>query len=214
MNPHLELLLSRAYDGALAPEHRADLERSGLTDETIRAQFIRSVPPALLSCLLGFDPPIRSAMLLPFRSPAGGFMDHVRVRVFPPYKDGRGQTTKYLQPRGSRPRLYFTASTMRATCEGRGPLWTIEGEKKTLAVAQAGAAAVGISGVDGWHEAGTRALLPDFDHLDLADRCVKLWPDADWRTNPHVERAVRQFAHALLARGARVELVVPPALSV
>jgi hypothetical protein len=41
VNPTLALLLSGLYDGALAPEHREDLARSGLTDETLRAHYIR-----------------------------------------------------------------------------------------------------------------------------------------------------------------------------
>src|SRR5262249_20104734 len=56
----LDLLLSDHY-GALAPEHRADLERSGLTSPTIAAQKIRSVPPAMIPRLLGFDPKAVSA---------------------------------------------------------------------------------------------------------------------------------------------------------
>ena len=85
MNPHFGLLLSRAYDGSLAPEHLADLRKSGLTDETIAANLIRSVPPAMIRHLLGFDvPAIRSALLFPFRSPQGGFADHPRVKIFPP----------------------------------------------------------------------------------------------------------------------------------
>ena len=55
MNPHFEMLLGRVYDGALAPEHLADLRKSGLTDETIAANLIRSVPPAMISQLLGFE---------------------------------------------------------------------------------------------------------------------------------------------------------------
>jgi hypothetical protein len=40
VNPTLALLLSNLFPGDLAPEHRADLERSGLTDETLQAQAI------------------------------------------------------------------------------------------------------------------------------------------------------------------------------
>lgn len=43
MNAALAFLLSRAFDGSVAPEHREDLERSGITDETRQTQFIRSV---------------------------------------------------------------------------------------------------------------------------------------------------------------------------
>ena len=37
-------------------------------------------------------------MLFPFRAPAGGFMDHVRVKIFPALTDSSGHTIKYLQP--------------------------------------------------------------------------------------------------------------------
>lgn len=78
MNPWLQHLLSRAYDGSLAPEHLADLRTSGLTEKTIAIQFIRSVPPTMIPRLLGFDIPcVRSAMLLPFRSPAGAVAAHL-----------------------------------------------------------------------------------------------------------------------------------------
>jgi hypothetical protein len=152
VNPHFELLLSRAYDGSLAPEHLADLRKSGLTDETIAANLIRSVPPAMISRLLGRDLlGIRSAMLFPFRAPAGGFMDHVRLKIFPSLTDADGHTIKYLQPKGTAPRLYFAAAPLQEILEGAGPLWICEGEKKCLAVAQLGLPALGIVGVEGWH---------------------------------------------------------------
>ena len=211
MNSALELLVSRPYDGALAPEHQADLDKSGLTDETIRAHFIRSVPPAMLRRLLGFDvAEIRSAMLFPFRSPAGGFMDHVRVKVFPALVDARGHTTKYLGPKGAPPRLYFCAPVLSAVLESDAPLWLVEGAKKALAVAQLGLPAVGFEGIEGWHARGTRELLPDFDAIPLRGRIVELLPDGDWQSNPAVERGVLRLGSALRLLGARPRIVVLP----
>lgn len=75
--------------------HAENLARSGLSEETIREHFIRAVPPTMIRRLLGFDPPgVRSALLFPFRSPAGGFMDHVSMKVFPPLADAEGPTVK------------------------------------------------------------------------------------------------------------------------
>src|SRR5512138_670993 len=106
MNPALGFLLSTVFDGNLAPAHREDLERSTLTDAMIAGQFIRSVPLHLIPQLLGFDPRgVLSALLFPFRSPHGGFMDHIRVKVFPPLVDAEGHAIKYLQPRRSGVRL-------------------------------------------------------------------------------------------------------------
>jgi len=211
VNRFLSYLLSHAFDGSLAPEHLEDLRKSGLTDETIAAQFIRSAPPAMIPRLLGFDMPgIRSALLFPFRSPAGGFMDHVRVKVFPTLTDRDGHGVKYLQPKSSLPRLYFVTSCLREALEGETPLWLVEGEKKALAVAQLGLPAVGICGVEGWHRKGERGLLADFDDIRLANRIVELLPDGDYQTNPNVKRAVQRFGAALVARGARPRVVLLP----
>jgi len=119
VNAHLEFLLSSVYDGALAPAHREDLLKSGLTDETIAAQLIRSIPPTMIRPLLGFDlPSIRSALLFPFRSPAGGFMDQTRMKIFPALVDADGHAVKYLQPKGSPPRLYFVSWMMDRVLHG------------------------------------------------------------------------------------------------
>lgn len=211
MNEALALLLSRWYDGALAPEHLQDLRKSGLSDETIARQFIRSVPPSMFGRLLGFDDQrVRSMLLFPFRSPAGGFMDHIRVKLFPSLTDSAGHTTKYLQPRATPPRLYLCLASMGQVFEGSTPLWVVEGEKKALAVAQLGLPAVGICGIEGWHSAGSRELLPDFDAISLTGRTVELLPDGDVRTNVDVERGAEGFAGALQRRGAKVRIVLLP----
>ena len=198
VNPHLEHLLSRIYDGGLAPEHRADLRKSGLTDETIAANLLRSVPPSMIPRLLGFDlSAVRSALLFPFRAPDGGFMDHVRLKVFPTLTDASGHTVKYLQPKGSRPRVYFISTCLMDVIEGDRPLWVVEGEKKALAVSQLGLPAVGIAGVEGWHQKGSRALVEDFSAMRLRDRIVEVVPDADVDTNPAVRRAMERFGEAL-----------------
>ncbi len=211
MNPALALLLSRYYDGALEPEHTADLANSGLTEATIQAHYIRSVPPAMMGRLLGFDVPVvRSAYILPFADPGGGWLDHIRLKVFPAFTDRRGSTVKYLGPRGCGPRLYFPIPTMETALRGSAPLYLVEGCKKALAVAQLGLSAVGFEGIEAWHRRESSELLPDFDHLNLPGRLVKLVPDGDWRTNPHVRRGAERLAEALEARGVRARLVVLP----
>jgi hypothetical protein len=212
MNPVLALLLSPVYDGALASEHRANLQRSGLTDETIRQQKIRAVPPSMIDLLLGFPTSnVVSAYVLPFADPRGGWMEHVRLRVFPPYRDRRG-LVKYLQPRRSGVRIYFPLATLPAVRHSADPLYVVEGEKKALAVAQTGLPTVGICGIEAWHLAGSSALHPDLDDVGLAGRVVHIIPDADYRTNAAVARAVRGLAQACTARrAASVRIVLVPA---
>lgn len=211
MNAALDLLLSRYYDGALHPEAVADLKKSGLTPETIRTHKIRSVPVSMISRLLGFDAPqVRHAYLIPFPDPAGGWMDHIRLKVFPAFTDRRGSTVKYLGPRGAGPRLFFPLVTMEAALHGDLPLYLVEGAKKGLAVAQLDLPAVGFEGIEAWHGRGSCGLLADFDFIRLQGRTVELVPDGDWRTNPHVRRGAERLAEALEARGARPRLVVLP----
>jgi hypothetical protein len=213
VNRALALLLSDLYDGALAPDHLADLRKSGLTDATIRQQKIRSIPPDLIDRLLGFSTPeVTSAYLLPFPDPRGGWMDHIRMKVFPSFSLKTG-TVKYLQPKRSGVRLYFPLATLDAVLHSAEPLYLVEGEKKALAVAQQeGKPTVGLCGIEGWHRGRERTLHPDLDDVGLAGRIVYVIPDSDYQTNPAVARAVDGLTAACLARGAdRVRVVLLPA---
>jgi Domain of unknown function (DUF3854) len=221
-------LMSAAYPGALAPEHRDDLEASGLLPHTIDMHGFRSVPPTMIGQLIGWDSRrIRSAMVVPYPDPIQAlaardqwltlaWMDHVVVKVFPPFrprdKDGKETkgTVKYAQPKGTPPRLYFPWPCLFAVVTPGAPLWIVEGAKKALAAAQAGLVAVGFSGIQGWHRKGSRELLPDFDWIPLAGRAVEFVPDADVQTNPAVARGAQRFKAALAARGAKVRLVLLP----
>ena len=200
----LRLLLTPMFDGPLVAQHTADLRMSGLTDETIARQRFRSVPPAMIRGLLGWDPHVSSALLLPYPDPAGGFLPHVRMKVFPAFSTRDGQTVKYLQPVGTPPRIYLPLATLPTLLHGRERLALCEGEKKSLLLAQLGIPAAGFAGIEGWHVAGSRDLLPDFDVIPLRHRVVDLVPDGDVQSNPHVERGATRFADALERRGANV----------
>jgi len=208
VNPHLEFLLSAVFDGALAPAHREDLKKSGITEASRRAQGIRSVPPSDFDRLVGFRVPAeaKSLMLIPYPDLAGGYVDMFQVKLFPALEDG----TKYLQPRGSAPHPYFVRSALPAVMDGSVPLYLVEGAKKAIAAAQLGLAAVGFNGIQSWHTRRSRRLLADFDRIPLTGRAVELVPDGDVATNPAVESGAAQFAEALERRGARVRIVLLP----
>jgi putative DNA primase/helicase len=211
MNAHLAFLLCSVYEGSLAPAHLADLRKSGLTDETIQLHGLRSVPPTQIGPLLGWDSPrIQSAYLIPYPSLGeGGWLDHVCLRLFPPLETEHG-TIKYAQPRRTPPRLYLPRLNRAAIMDAAVPLWVVEGQKKALALAQVGLAAVGIAGVEGWHVGGSRELLPEFAAVPLRDRVIEVVPDGDYESNPDVNLAIRRLADALRARGARPRRVVVP----
>ncbi len=208
----LDLLPSAWYDGALAPEHAADLAKSGLTEQTIREQHIRSVPLTMIPQLLGFNPKkIISAYLIPFPDPAGGWLPHIRLKVFPRYTDRRGRTVKYLGPAGVPPRLFLPLATLGKALAGDDELFLVEGCKKALSAAQLGLPAVGLEGIQGWHVRGSRALLDDFEWLHLRGRPVAVVPDGDVSTNSDVARGAVQLGHALEALGASPRLLLLPA---
>lgn len=226
---HFDFLMSPIYDSAaLHPEHLADLRKSGLTDETIKLQKIRDVPPSMVDSLLGFHAPnVRSAYVIPFANPAGSWFDHVKLKVFSEGGAGdlRGDhveaptrerwrynngARKYLGRRAASPRLFFPLATMTAALDGAEPLYAIEGEKKSLAVSQLGLPAVGLESAWGWHEQGARELLPDFAFITMKGRVVKLVPDSDVQTNPAIGRAMHQLGEALERRGAHVQVVMLP----
>jgi hypothetical protein len=206
---HFDFLLSCLYDDFLAPEHLADLRKSGITDETIRLQKIRSVAPHMIDQLLGFrtTPGITSSYVIPFADPTGGWMPHIRLKVFPALTTKKKGTIKYLGPRRSGPRLFFPVATLAAVIGSDAPVWCAEGAKKALALAQLGLPVVGFEGIEGWHQRGSSALLADFAHLRLQGRTVELVVDGDVHTNPNVARGARRFADALRAAGALPRLV-------
>jgi len=212
MNVHLDFLLSAVYEGNLHPDHRADLVKSGITNESRVAQGIRSVPPSAFDRLLGFRVPsaVTSLMLIPYPDPAGGYFDMFQVKLFPAIEDGDGRQTKYLQPRGMVPRAYFVRAVLPRVMDPGVPLYLVEGAKKAIAAAQLGLAAVGFAGIHAWHARGSRSLLRDFDAISLEGRVVEVVPDGDLVANPSVENGAAELAEALEARGARVRIVLLP----
>jgi hypothetical protein len=170
----------------------------------------------------------RSAYLLPFPDPAGGWMDHVKMKVFATATETtdvrgdqveahrekwryNGGARKYIARRRSAPRLFFPLATLPQALEGDDPVFLIEGEKKSLAVAQLGLPAIGLESAWGWHVRGSRALLPDFAFIRLTGRVVELVPDSDIQANPMIANSMRQLADALRAAGGRPRLVLVPA---
>lgn len=232
MNPTLRFLTSDVFNGMpLDAVHRDDLAASTLTNETIAIQRIRSIPPSLIDQLAGFHVrSAKSAYLLPFADPRGGWMDHVKMKVFS--LDDHSDTTdvrgdqveerrekwrynggarKYIARRRAAPRLFFPLASMRRALEGDEPIFLIEGEKKSLSIAQLGLPAVGLESAWGWHVKAAATLLPDFDFIRLTGRVVELLPDSDVRTNPMIAKSMRLLADALRTVGARPRLVRLPA---
>lgn len=194
----------------LDPDHRADLKKSGLTEETIAAAGIRTIPLGDIDKVIGYSiTEINSAYRIPF---GDGFE---RAKVFyrrdatPP----KGKKfRKYHQKADTGNRLYIPPmidpAALRDTSKA---VHVIEGEKKALSAVQAGYVAVAITGLWNWKRKGTDELIRDFQKITLKDRKVILVPDSDWRDpKKNLKQAVERFARALQIAGARVSILNLP----
>lgn len=192
---------------ALHPDHFDDLRRSGLTDETIQQAGIYSVRPADIGKKLGGgDAGIISLLAFPYPG-CDGFE---RYRCF--YEDGK-TGPKYRQPKGTPNRLYIPPSF---DLRDDSPLLIVEGEKKALALVQAGYQVVGLGGVWNWCERAEGYKRPKesrpIPDLDLVNwqRPVTILFDSDGHENRNVRLAAFRLARELAGRGAKTTITFIP----
>jgi hypothetical protein len=195
----------------LAPEHYADLHKSGLSDDTIRDAGIKSVPLDQINKKLGNNiDGIISMYEIPFDD------NYSRYKVF--YEQGKefkkdgDKKPKYLARQGSSNRLYIPAAAKSILDDVNIPLEIIEGEKKTLKACQGGLHCIGITGLWNWKVKDNYELIPDFNEIALDGRTVYLVPDNDWLLpnrkgeRKNLKQAVHRLAYLLIDRGAKVYL--------
>jgi hypothetical protein len=77
-------------------------------------------------------------------------------------------------------------------------LWIVEGEKKADALVSRGECAVALLGVWAWKRDG--APLPDWDHIRLVGREVRVLFDSDAAHKTEVKRALRELSVYLRGR--------------
>lgn len=168
---------------SLAPEHLADLRASGLTDDTIEVCQFKAVPPNKLRILMG----IESAYEIPYFYVNGTLNGFSRWKLFYRSDFTGDRRRKYHQAKGSDVQFYFPPEIdWKAVASDPTRLIVfVEGEKKAIALAQVGIAAIGVSGVWNWRQKldnGERLVLPSLDQILLSGRPVLLLPDSDcWR---------------------------------
>lgn len=197
---------------ALAPEHLADLKKSGLSDSTISALGCESERPQEIRI-----PGVESAYAIPYYGLDGQPNCFKRTKLFPPVRRADGSTQKYHQPPGTSPQLYmpplfsWAAVARNPKCD----LLITEGEKKAAAMCEQGKFCAAVAGVWNWRmtlDNGERLTLPVLDQFVWQDRTVELIPDSDvWRPDRHA--ALSGFfalGMELLSRGATVALVKLP----
>jgi hypothetical protein len=163
----------------LAPEHREDLRKSGLTDTTIEALQFAAAPPHHLKTLRG----VKSAYHLPYFDLSGKVDGFQRRKLFPPIITSSG-TMKYWQPPNTSPHLYLPPllSWQSVARHTTTELTITEGEKKAACACQHALITAGIGGVWCWRsrlDNGDTLTLPMLDEFQWPDRSVLMCPDSD-----------------------------------
>ena len=192
----------------LAPTHREDLARSGLTDATIELMGVRAVPPAHIDKLKpgGFQD-VESVLEFPYLA-LNGNDPFSRYKLFPPLCTKDNHTMKYFQRAGTGCRLYVLEPLLKALPDPRVRLVLVEGEKKAALAVQSGYMAVGISGVWSWSERGE--AIEDFNHIAWVDRDVDIVFDSDVWMRDDLQRALFALGKEIECRGAKVAVTVIP----
>jgi hypothetical protein len=193
---------------SLHPEHAADLRKSGLSNATIHAAGIYSASPGDLPRLCGRPVPDgTTGLVFPYAD------DFARVKLFPPMLNGDGRPMKYLQPTGSPVRAYIPSPVRSVLADSRRSLCVTEGEKKALALRQAGWPCIGLGGI--WNFRATNTpegeLIPDLAAVVWRERVVYLVPDSDAWSNDNVLLAAFRLGRILERHGAAVHVVKLPA---
>lgn len=213
----------------LAPQHLADLRKSGLTDEQIAAcGFYSESDPHKVAALLGDYLSTKTAakygacLVIPYCGPDGAPTGYARLKPDKPRKDKKtsGKVIKYESPAGRPGRAYFPPATRAALADPTVPLLLTEGEKKGAAADQHGFPCIALGGVWAWvvkrekdaqgRGVGPRRLIPDLAAVAWKGRRVVIAFDSDIRAKPEVHWAEWHLADTLRAEGADVRVIRLP----
>ncbi len=141
----------------VSPKDIEDLERSGLTEETIELSRIHSEgksPP--IAEILGWKWKNGGGMVLPFFDYDSNKLLLCRVKPHQPRmrtKGAKSKPVKYEQRPGSGAIPYIGPRCIqKQMLEGMGLVLWPEGEKKTLLLDQLGYACIGLTGCHNWND--------------------------------------------------------------
>src|SRR5829696_6023949 len=198
----------------LSESHRRMLfEESGIAEEVATARGYRTIRRCSEVPDVFANWQRRLGLLVPTYSPDGAATGH-QLRPDRPIKRKSGDAPRYETPAGGRITLDVNPLMLEAVRHGDGDLWITEGCKKVDALAGQGIPAVGIVGVWNFAVPGSKSEtpLPCWSHVRLDGRRVIIAYDADARTNPNVQEALRRLVAMLEKMGATVLVVYLPAV--
>jgi hypothetical protein len=205
----------------LLPQHRADLCRSGLSDQQIQAcEFYSLSDGVQIGIYLGWTfggERLGPCLAIPFHDRQGHCSGYTRLKPDKPRKDKKdGKPVRYESPRGKPNRAYFPPATLVALNDAATPLLITEGEKKAAKADQDGFPCIGLTGVYGWQQKRAdknkaRELIDDLAGIVWQDRRVTIVYDSDAADKDGVLWGEFHLASVLERLGARVDVVRLPA---
>ncbi len=202
----------------ISANHMADLKSSRLGDETIASAGIYSEDdPRKNAKLLNWS---RSAdclgecLVFPYLELGGKLGNFAMLKPTTPRTLG-DKVNKYEHPAGVPSRPYFTHAALSEADLPSSYLLITEGQKKSLAAAQAGIPTIGLTGPWGWQKkredkTKPRKLVDDLAAIDWSGQAVVLIFDTDPRRNSGVEHGLAELARVLAEHGADVHIMHLP----
>jgi hypothetical protein len=198
----------------LSDSHQRQLKGSAIAEEVAAARGYRTirrrseVPDDFANWQR------RLGLLVPTHSPDGQTSGY-QLKPNKPILRKTGNAPKYETPAESRITLDVNPLMLEEVRGGDSDLWVTEGPKKVDAFTSQGEPTVGIIGVWNFAEPGSKSRTPlsCWNHVRLRGRRVIIVYDADARTNPDVQEALRRLVTMLEGLGAEVLVVYLPAVN-
>lgn len=208
----------------LLPQHLADLRKSGLNDDAIRAGRFSSVThPEEIAGILrwkSYYGSLGACLCIPYLDSQDKPSGYCRLKPDTPRNDKEGKPIKYEAPKGKPNQLYIPSGTFASLGDAARPLLITEGEKKAAKADQERLPCLGLSGVWSWQKKrsrgedgrafGERELIDGLEAIPWQERRVFICFDSDGETNPEVRKAEWHLAKVLQTKGAIVKVVRLP----
>ncbi len=197
-----EAMVATSVDPILSDRHQHMLEvESAITAEVIQARAYRTVedPDELLS--LGYQDyqAITPGLLVPLYDMWANVSSH-QYRPDDPRENAEGKLVKYETRTGYRQVLDANPILGERLRDPKEPLIVTEGARKADSAISQGYIAVALSGVWCWRK--DRVQLPEWEDIKLYGREVYVAFDSDFRSKPHVLKALKGICEFLYERGA------------
>jgi len=195
-------------------QHRNLIEGSCIAPEVAAARGYRSVATKADARRLGFGDAQCNvpALLIPVWGVNGEIATYQLRPDTPRVKDGK--PLKYETPAGSHMALDVPRGIHAMLGDPAIPLIITEGARKADSAVSQGLCCVSLLGVWNWrgrNEHDGKSALPDWEHIALNGRTVRIAFDSDVMEKAAVYAALVRLCAFLRQRGAHVEMIYLPA---